>query len=96
MTAAVVLIGIVAMIASYIAISSNITAEENERKLNEFLTSMDSHLLGIENELNKINRELAINEQAHGVLSMQIQELSKLSKTDELRKEVLHTKEKKK
>lgn len=86
---------VVAVTAAYIAISANTTAEENERKLNEVITLVDRKLTSIENDIRSIRNELAANEQSHGVLSMQIQEISKLSKTEELRKEVLHTREKK-
>lgn len=91
-TAAIVIVALVAFIASYIAVSANITAEENERKLNEVLTMVDSKLISIEEDLRRMKNELTVNEQSHGVLSMQIQEISKLGKNEALRKEVLHTK----
>lgn len=91
-TAAIVIVALVAFIASYIAISANITAEENERKLNEVLTMVDSKLISIEEDIRRMKNELTVNEQSHGVLAMQIQEISKLGKNEALRKEVLHTK----
>ena len=98
MTTAIALIicFIVTVSAVYIAAMANKTAESTEHKFMELQSYVDSHILGIESDIKTINRELTINEQSHGVLSMQIQELSRLSKTEELRKEVLHTREKKK
>lgn len=86
---------IVTVTSAYLAAMANKTAEATERRFVELQSYVDSHVIGIENDIMAIRNELSINEQSHGVLSMQIQELSKLSKTEELRKEVLHTREKK-
>ena len=80
--------------AIYIAAMANKTAELTEHKFNELQSYVDSHLLGVESDIKGLKRELTINEQSHGVLAMQIQEISRLSKTEELRAEVLHAKEK--
>ena len=93
---AIIICFLVTIASAYIAAMANKTSEATERKFMELQSYVDSHILGIESDIKVINRELTINEQSHGVLSMQIQELSKLSKTEELRKEVLHTREKKK